>query len=152
MWWNKKTELPTDELHIGVFTEIATWYKVERLLDQEKQENSLLFNLETFNIGSLTSKEGLKQIDSLFAPKVNSFTVLRMRDLLVNLYAKFGTEAIDGLIARTLHGMMIAHKIPMSTLLGLQKREPIFWLLPFCGMCHRLNLPSTITRASSLQH
>lgn len=151
MWWNKKKELDVDELHVGVFTEVATWYKVECLLDPEKADNSWLFSLAAFNLGSLTSAAGQQRLDALLAPKINSFSLVRMRDLVVGLYAKFGVEAIEGLIARTLHGIMVAHRIPMPVLLKLQKREPAFWLIPFCNTCYRMNLPRQVMQAASLQ-
>lgn len=124
------------QLYNNVLTDVATWWINElkaRPLDKQIISNvqtNALVNFITFDLHTLVTREGFVHMQELLqAHKTEQTVMIRLKDLVVELYLKYGDKEIDDLRKRVYQ--------TIDNMYGLNfKSENIdvnntFWLWPF---------------------
>ena len=124
------------QLYNNILTDVATWWINElkaRPLDKQIISNvqtNALVNFIAFDLHTLETGQGKKHmLDLLLARGTEQTVMIRLKDLVVELYLKYGEKEIDDLRERTYR--------TIDNMYGLSfKTEQIdvnntFWLWPF---------------------
>lgn len=137
-------------LYNSVLTDVTAWYaaenKIRPLEDQivgGVQKNALL-NFITFDLHALVKTEGFVHMQQLLQARGTEQTVmLRLKDLVVSLYVKYGENQIDKLRDRVYKSI--------DNMYGLTfKSEDMdvnntFWLYPFFRHIYTVTVPLNIS-------
>ena len=124
------------QLYNQVLTDVASWWINElraRPLDKQIVNNTqtnALVNFITFDLHTLVTKEGYIHMQELLrGDKTEQTVMIRLKDLVVELYLKYGEKEIDDLRERT-------YRI-IDNMYGLTFKSQeldvnnTFWLWPF---------------------
>lgn len=150
MSWSLTKDFKQDaDLYDSILRDIAMWYLAEikiRPLDSQivdgVQQNALL-NFITFDLHALIKTEGFVHMQELLQAKGTEQTVMiRLKDLVVSLYIKYGKKRIDKVRENTyktidnMYGLTFHSKdIDVNN---------TFWLYPFFRQIYTVSVPLNI--------
>ena len=150
MSWSLTKDFKQDaDLYDSILRDIAMWYLAEikiRPLDSQivdgVQQNALL-NFITFDLHALIKTEGFVHMQELLQAKGTEQTVMiRLKDLVVSLYIKYGKKRIDKVRENTYK--------TIDNMYGLTFRSKdidvnnTFWLYPFFRQIYTVSVPLNI--------
>ena len=125
----------TPEFAVAVYQDFLHWYLTEYRLYQRtsgaKLENSALVNLSQFNYRSINTTNGYRRLCYLLDNRSQQEeTFGRLVDFYASCLVKYGDNAMNHYIDRSLRSLSRAYGLPLKTVRHLQRHHHTAWTVP----------------------
>ena len=124
------------QLYTNVLTDVASWWinelKTRPLSSQiiNNVQTNALVNFITFDLHTLVTREGFVHMQELLQARGTEQTVMiRLKDLVIELYLKYGEKEIDDLRKRTYRAIDNMYGLTFKS--EQMDVNNTFWLWPF---------------------